>query len=156
MADELTMPGVAWYKHKLVWIAVTLLAVTAAGLTWWWMPGAEAQVEASVEDNQVHYVGFSRPFVFSVPAGRRDRLVQVEVQLMIRGSANDGKARRHLPLLESVLLTVFSRQSADNYLSAEGKQLVRQEALHGLNAVLTKELGAPLIEKVLFTGIVMQ
>ncbi|MFP2770597.1 flagellar basal body-associated FliL family protein [Oceanisphaera sp. KMM 10153] len=156
MADELIMPKVAWYKRKLVWIIVLLLVCAGGGAAWWLIPSSDSVEAAPVVDNRALYVGLSRPFVFSVSAGRRERLVQVELQLMVRGEAGETKAKRHLPLLESILLTVLSRQSADNYLSAEGKQGVRQEALNELNTVLTEELGAPLIEKVLFTGIVMQ
>ncbi|WP_298717853.1 flagellar basal body-associated FliL family protein [uncultured Oceanisphaera sp.] len=156
MADDLIMPKVAWYKRKLVWVIVLLLVVAGGGAAWWLMPASQNVEAEPVVDNQALYVGLPRPFIFSVPAGRRERLVQVELQLMVRGLADETRAKQHLPLLESVLLTVLSRQSADNYLSADGKQAVRQEALNELNRVLTEELGAPLIEKVLFTGIVMQ
>ena len=157
MADDLIMPKVAWYKRKLVWVIVLLLVLSAGGGAAWWLMPASKSVEAEpVVDNQALYVGLERPFIFSVAAGRRERLVQVELQLMVRGAAGEAKTRQHLPLLESVLLTVLSRQSADNYLSADGKRGVRQEALNELNRMLTEELGAPLIEKVLFTGIVMQ
>ncbi len=156
MADDLIMPKAAWYQRKLLWIVVLVVVAVGGGAAWWLLKPSGTPEAEQVVDTQVFYVGLSRPVVFSVQAGNRDRLVQVEVQLMVRGSENESRTRHHLPLLESTLLTVFSRQSADNYLTAESKNMVRQEALNELNAVLTDELGVPPIEKVLFTGIVMQ
>ncbi|WP_375057628.1 flagellar basal body-associated FliL family protein [Zobellella sp. DQSA1] len=118
--------------------------------------GEDATKSQDVIDEQVLYVSMSRPFIFSVAAGARERLVQAEVQLMVRGEAKMATAKRHLPLLESTLLAVLSRQDADNYLTAEGKRMVRQEAQNELNQVLAEELGEGLVEQVLFTGIVMQ
>ncbi|MGO1247378.1 MAG: flagellar basal body-associated FliL family protein [Oceanisphaera sp.] len=157
MADDLIMPKVAWYKRKvvLILIAVLLLGVGGAGV-WFLKPSGSATEAPPVVDNQALYIGLSQPFIFPVVAGRRERLVQVEVQLMVRGNKNQAEAQRHLPLLESTLLEVFSGQSADNYITAEGKKTVRNEAVNELNAVLTEELGTSLIEKVLFTSIVMQ
>ena len=157
MADDLTMPKVAWYKRKLILILIVVLLGAAGGGAYFFMSSAGDKVEKEPEvDNKALYIGLSRPFIFPVMAGRRERLVQIEVQLMVRGDQGQSDAQRHLPLLESTLLTVFSRQTADNYLTAEGKLAVRQEALDELNAVLTEEVGKPLVEKVLFTSIVMQ
>ncbi|MGO4998515.1 flagellar basal body-associated FliL family protein [Oceanisphaera sp. W20_SRM_FM3] len=157
MADNLIMPKVAWYKRKLILILIAVLLVAlGVGGAMLLMPSGDKVEQEPVVDNKPLYVGLSRPFIFPVMAGRRERLVQIEVQLMVRGDQGQLDAQRHLPLLESTLLTVFSRQTADNYITAEGKLTVRQEALDELNAVLTEEVGHPLVEKVLFTSIVMQ
>ena len=157
MADDLIMPKVAWYKRKLILIIIVLLLAGAGGGAYMMlMPTGEKVEKEPVVDNKALYIGLSKPFIFPVMAGRRERLVQIEVQLMVRGDQGQAEAQRHLPLLESTLLTVFSRQTADNYITAEGKLTVRQEALDELNAVLTEEIGKPLVEKVLFTSIVMQ
>lgn len=157
MADDLIMPKVAWYKRKIILMLIVALLLAVGGAEVWFLkPSADAVKKPEVVDTKVLYVGLSRPFIFPVVAGRRERLVQIEVQLMVRGDKGQLAAQRHLPLLESTLLGVFSRQSADNYISADGKQAVRREAVNELNAVLTEELGTPLIEKVLFTSIVMQ
>ncbi|MBU3824772.1 MAG: flagellar basal body-associated FliL family protein [Candidatus Oceanisphaera merdipullorum] len=157
MADNLIMPKVAWYKRKLILILIAILLVAlGVGGAMLLMPSGEKVEQEPVVDTKPLYVGLSRPFIFPVLAGRRERLVQIEVQLMVRGDQGQLDSQRHLPLLESTLLTVFSRQTADNYITAEGKLTVRQEALDELNAVLTEEVGHPLVEKVLFTSIVMQ
>ncbi|ART83381.1 flagellar basal body-associated protein FliL [Oceanisphaera profunda] len=157
MADNLTMPKMAWYKRKLILIILALIIVTVVVAAVGFLKFSSEPVAIEPEvDNTTLYVGMSQPFIFAVVAGRRERLVQIEVQLMVRGAQGQVLAQRHLPLLESTLLTVFSGQTADNYLTAEGKITVKQEALDELNAVLTDQVGSPLVEKVLFTNIVMQ
>ncbi|MFD1006850.1 flagellar basal body-associated FliL family protein [Oceanisphaera ostreae] len=159
MANDLTMPQVAsWYKRKAVVISamIAVLIIVLGGVAWFFMQPSEDVEPTPVIDITPLYIGAREPFIFSIVAGRHPRLVQVEVQLLVRGEKSSIEAQRHLPLLESTLLSVFSRQSADNYITADGKQALRKEAVNELNAVLTEELGTPLIEKVLFTSIVMQ
>ncbi|MDP5290717.1 flagellar basal body-associated FliL family protein [Oceanimonas sp. CHS3-5] len=159
MAENLTIPKVAWYKRKLIWMLfLVLLAGGGGGAAWFLMNPAEQAAKAKPEDtsNRAIYVSLSQPFVFSVPGGTRDRLVQIEAQLMVRGESNESLAKQHLPLLESTLLDVFSRQSADNYLTAANKKALRQEALNELNHATAEVLEKRLFEKVLFTSIVMQ
>lgn len=158
MADNLQIPAPPWYKRK--WILIGLVAMVLAGgagaVLLLMPPAEEAEQETVVVDDRSLYVGMSRPFIFSVAAGPRDRLVQIDVQLQVRGLDNETLAKAHLPLLESTLLTVFSRQKAETFLAAQGKEAIRQEALQELNHTLTEVVGRGLVEKVLFTGIVMQ
>ncbi|WP_346351818.1 flagellar basal body-associated FliL family protein [Oceanimonas sp. AH20CE76] len=159
MAENLTIPKVAWYKRKLVWILLLLVLAGAGGAAAWLLISGAEEAPVAEQDNnsdQAMYVSLSQPFTFSVPGGRRDRLVQIEAQLMVRGEANAELARQHLPLLESTLLDVFSRQTADNYLTAANKKALREEALNELNYATAEVLEKRLFEKVLFTSIVMQ
>lgn len=159
MAENLTIPKVAWYKRKLVWILLLVMLAGGGGAAAWLLLVPAEQVAAAGQDtdsSQAMYVSLSQPFIFSVPGGRRDRLVQIEAQLMVRGEANAELARKHLPLFESTLLNVFSRQTADNYLTAANKKALREEALNELNHATAEVLEQRLFEKVLFTSIVMQ
>ncbi|WMC11374.1 flagellar basal body-associated FliL family protein [Oceanimonas pelagia] len=159
MADNLTIPKVSWYKRKPVLIVLLVVLVAGAGgIAWFLMPfsSGPGTVEENEAERSARYVSLSQPFVFSVSGGSRDRLVQIEAQLMVRGDTNANLAQKHLPLLESTLLDVFSRQSADNYSSAASKQALREEALSELNHASAEVLEKRLFEKVLFTSIVMQ
>ncbi|MFH7565547.1 flagellar basal body-associated FliL family protein [Oceanimonas smirnovii] len=153
------MPKIPWFKRKLVWILLLIVLAGGGGAAVWLLIPAAAEppvTEENSNDNQALYVSLSQPFTFSVPGGRRERLVQIEAQLMVRGEANAELARKHLPLLESTLLDVFSRQTADNYLTAANKKALREEALNELNHTTAEVLEQRLFEKVLFTSIVMQ
>lgn len=119
--------------------------------------GAAAGPEASgPEAGAAIYVAMPRPFIFNVPGSRRERLVQIKVQLLVRGAANDALARKHIPLIESTLLGVFARTTADVLATIEGKENLRMEALVGVREGLKKLEGKDVVEEVLFTGFVMQ
>ncbi|MEE2025073.1 MULTISPECIES: flagellar basal body-associated protein FliL [Alkalimonas] len=103
-----------------------------------------------------YYVPLPRPFIFNVPGSSRDRLVQIRVQLLVRGSNNDTLAKRHIPLIEGSLLQTFSSANADDLVTAAGKESLRNKALSDLQQELLKVTGTVVVEEVLFTGFVMQ
>jgi len=102
------------------------------------------------------YVAMPRPFVFNVMEGKRDRLVQIKVQLMVRGEANEILAKKHIPLLEGTLVRVFGAAPVEQLRNPEGKDQLRESALEALNAATKKREGKGLIQTVLFTGFVLQ
>ncbi|WP_413701313.1 flagellar basal body-associated FliL family protein [Psychromonas sp. KJ10-10] len=97
-----------------------------------------------------------RPFVFNVMDGKRDRLVQIKVQLLVRGYENETLAKKHIPLLEGTLVRVFGVASVAQLRNPEGKDQIREQALIELNKETKKLEGKELIHTVLFTGFVLQ
>lgn len=158
--NELVMPRKPMWKRLSTWLSLLGLIVLlgGAGAGWWYFAGQQPQAPAVAEvaDNQALYVGVSKPFIFSVRGDNRDRLVQVEVELLVRGEADEAEAKRHLPLLESTLLTVLSSHTAASFLTADNKNVVREEARDALNLALTDVVGRALVERVLFTSVVVQ
>ena len=102
------------------------------------------------------YVAMPRPFVFNVLGSGRDRLVQIKVQLMVRGSKNEELAKMHIPMIEGTLLTVFSKSSADDLVTELGKITVKEQALREVQKSFQGIAGQNVVEQVLFTGFVMQ
>jgi flagellar FliL protein len=111
---------------------------------------------AGAEAGSAVYVAMPRPFVFNVMDGKRDRLVQIKVQLMVRGSKNETLAKKHIPLLEGTLVRVFGAASVAQLRNPEGKDQIREQALISLNEATTKLEGKALVSTVLFTGFVLQ
>lgn len=122
-------------------------------------PGA---ISRAVEDGSgpeagdAIYVGMPRPFVFNVPGDERDRLVQIKVQLLVRGTDNEDIAKRHIPLIEGTLLQVFSSMTADELQTAEGKDKIRELGLEQVREVLREVTGSSVVDEVLFNGFVLQ
>lgn len=102
------------------------------------------------------YVAMPRPFVFNVPGAGRDRLVQIKVQLMVRGADNEETAKTHIPSIEGTLLQIFSASNADDLVTEPGKMALREEALKAVQNKMEDIAGGKVVEKVLFTGFVMQ
>lgn len=102
------------------------------------------------------YVAMPRPFVFNVPGAARDRLVQIKVQLLVRGSENEELTKIHIPSIEGSLLKIFVQSNADDLTTEVGKTALRESALREVQAKLQELEGKKVVEKVLFTGFVMQ
>lgn len=122
--------------------------------------GAEAAVAADpnalAAKGTALYVSMPRPFIFNVPGASKDRLVQIKVQLLVRGSSNEETAKVHIPLIESTLLRNFSTSNAEELITVEGKENLKKKALKDVREALTGVAGSEIVEEVLFTGFVMQ
>lgn len=167
--DEEAQPAGGKKKLIIIIVAVLLTLIAAgAGAYFVFFSGDEEQPkeevaaevsEAKEEDpalSGVNYVPMPRPIVFNVMEGKRDRTVQIKVQLMVISSKNETLARKHIPLLEGTLVKVFSSASAQQLRRPEGRDELRATALQKLNEATTRLEGVALIHAVLFTGFVLQ
>ncbi len=117
---------------------------------------AEAAPSDSVGVGSALYVAMPRPFVFNVPGSVRDRLVQIKVQLLVRGDDSEEMAKKHVPLIEGALLRTFSSTNADDLATTAGKEALKSKALQDVQATMVDVTGTKIVERVLFTGFVMQ
>ncbi|WP_105190519.1 flagellar basal body-associated protein FliL [Pseudoalteromonas sp. T1lg48] len=158
---------------KLIIIIVALALLAAAGGSYFFFAAANEATPAatqlsskgaaesalgspSAQLGSALYVAMPRPFVFNVPGAARDRIVQIKVQLLVRGDDNEETAKKHIPLIEGTLLSVFAGTNADELSTAAGKESLRDEALVNVQQALEGVAGASVVERVLFTGFVMQ
>lgn len=122
-------------------------------------PTADGEVAGEAESAQVGsalYVPMPRAFRFNAPGAARDRFVEIRVQLLVRGGDNEENAKMNIPLIESTLLNVFSQANADDLATSAGKDALKQQALEAVQVVMKELEGNKTVEKVLFTGFVMQ
>ncbi len=164
-------------KNKMILIAaaVGLLVVGGAGAYFLFGSGDDSAQQASLDDDTAQarpvekvesdrgvspgtalYVAMPRPFVFNVPGSVRDRLVQIKVQLLVRGDSDEEEAKRHIPLIEGALLKTFSSTNADDLATTAGKEALKAKSLQDVQETMVEVTGKKIIERVLFTGFVMQ
>lgn len=156
-------------KKKILIIAGAVVLLLAGAAGYFFFMGGENSAEQTVitgesaagaaANNVQHsaiYVQLPRPFVFNVAGANRDRMVQIRVQLMVRGDANQALALRHIPLIEGTLLATFSAANADELITATGKEELKNKALIDLQNALLEIVGSVVVAEVLFTGFVMQ
>tara|TARA_R110002033_G_scaffold52514_3_gene100004 strand:+ start:6809 stop:7330 length:522 start_codon:yes stop_codon:yes gene_type:complete len=117
---------------------------------------ASADPAAPIVSSEAEYVGMPRPFLFNLPGADRARLVEIKVQLMVRGESNSVLTQKHIPLIEDALLTTFSAADVQKLSTQAGKDELRQLALLNVQNTLQPITGNKVVEKVLFTGFVMQ
>ncbi|NQZ22314.1 MAG: flagellar basal body-associated protein FliL [Colwellia sp.] len=175
---ELDNPGKK--KKMIIIIALVVVLAAAAGGAYFFMGGSDdavsqeqldaeldsgssgdnaddgAPVEAVASTGTALYVPMPRPFRFNVPGAARDRFVEIRVQLLVRGSDNEEAAKKHVPLIESTLLAIFSMSNADDLATSAGKISLKQKSLAEVHKVMKEVEDSNVVEKVLFTGFVMQ
>ncbi|MEW4344442.1 flagellar basal body-associated FliL family protein, partial [Vibrio diabolicus] len=100
------------------------------------------------------YVNIAQSCIFNVKGDRRDRLVQIKAQLMVRGSENEQLARYHSPLIESSLLSTFASATVEQLRSPTGRTELRDRASDDIKAALNSAVVKPVSETVLFTDFV--
>nr|WP_136249956.1 flagellar basal body-associated protein FliL [Ningiella ruwaisensis] len=120
------------------------------------LDGAMPLAEIEQSSGTALYVGMPRPFQFNAPGVTRERLVQIEVQLMVRGPENEERAKRHIPMIEGTLLRVFSTANADDLVTEAGKTELRSKSTAQVRQVMNDLEKSPVVEEVLFTGFVIQ
>ena len=150
-------------KLLIIIIAVVVLLLGGGAAAFFLMGSDEPAQAAQAEQTQaqtaaapIAYVNIAQPFIFNVTGDRRDRLVQIKAQLMVRGSENEQLARYHSPLIESSLLSTFASATVERLRSPTGRVELRDRASDDIKAALNAAVGKPVIEKVLFTDFVIQ
>ncbi|PKH00801.1 flagellar basal body-associated protein FliL [Paraglaciecola sp. MB-3u-78] len=173
MAEEELKMEEGSKKIKLIIIIVAVVVLIAGGgAAYYFLMGDDAPIMASegepavqgeegvasalVKTGTALYVAMPRPFVFNVPGSNRDRLVEIKVQLMMRGSDNEEQAKMHIPLIEGTLLKTFSTANADDLVTEAGKIAIRDSALKEVQKTMLDVSGNQTVEEVLFIGFVMQ
>ncbi|MFB2773831.1 flagellar basal body-associated protein FliL [Shewanella xiamenensis] len=155
-------------KKLFIFIGVGVFVALLIGGALWFFLGSseEPPVEAegaktetaapAAEPALAAYVPMPRPFLFNLPGPDRARLVEIKVQLMVRGQDDDVLTQKHIPLIEDALLTTFSGADVQKLSTQAGKDELRQLALLSVQNTLQSVTGRKVVEKVLFTGFVMQ
>jgi flagellar FliL protein len=172
MAEELKGEEGTKKKSKLMLIIIIVVVLLAGGgaAYFFLFMGDDAPSEISENsgsseqssDSEVSaegraiYVAMPRPFLFNSPGISRERIVQIEVQLMVRGQDNEELAKRHIPMIEGNLLQVFSASNADDLVTDVGKTELRDKATAQVRQIMKNLEKSPVVEQVLFTGFVIQ
>ena len=174
--EELELDNSGKKKKLIIIIAAVVILAAAGGGALFFMGGepdltqteldaaldsgdgeaAEGAEKVGASTGSALYVPMPRPFRFNLPGASRDRFVEIRVQLLTRGADNEEAAKKHVPLIESTLLAVFSQSNADDLATSAGKTSLKQKSLAEVHKVMKEVEGSNIIEQVLFTGFVMQ
>lgn len=166
MADEQVEGGEAPKSKKklmIIIIAVVVLLLGGGGAAFFLLgsdDGEQAELaqvaNSAALPEPASYVNIPQPFLFSAPGKQRERLVQIKVQIMVRGLKNEELARHHSPLIESTILNTFGSTTVEQLRTPTGRTQLRDQATENIRATMTELVGQPVIEKVLFTDFVIQ
>ena len=102
------------------------------------------------------YMAMQPAFVANFEGTAQQHFIQIEVTLVTHDPSVEDATKVHMPLLRNALVMLFGTLSFDEMQTMEGKEKLRQQALHDLQVILKKELGKNAIDDLLFTSVVMQ
>lgn len=122
---------------------------------------AEVAAEAAAAEEETRslpaiYYPLKPTIIVNFNARGRQRFLQADVSLMVREDDVVSAIEEHSTMLQHGLLMLFSGQDYSELQTAEGKELLRQQALEEVQRLLEQEIGKAGIEQVLFTNFVMQ
>ncbi len=155
-------------KGKLIIMveAGLLLMATIIGATLYFLGlfGGDDEIEdgAGIPEEVVEvqaaamYYPIKPSFIVNFQSRGRQRYLQVDVNIMTRGSKVFDAIQAHLPLIKNQLVMLFSGENYENLQTDEGRELLRQKAQHEVQAIVEQETGLAGVEQILFTNFVMQ
>ena len=117
---------------------------------------AAEQAQAEVKPAAM-YFPIKPPFVVNFQSRGRQRFLQTDVTIMTRDGEVFSAIQKHLPLIKNRLVMILGGGVYQELQTNEGKELMRQQAHQGVQAVITQETGREDgVEQILFTNFVMQ
>lgn len=143
----------------LICIGLLALVLSGAGLTYALLSGGDdGKTPAAAEPVRLPalYQALDPAFTVNYAHGGRQRYMQVNVVLMGRDPKAMAAAAEHSPLIRNQLVMLFSGADFEQLMSAQGKEQLREQATLAVQSLMEQELGAPAIESVLFTNLVLQ
>jgi len=156
-------------KKKLIIIIAAVLILGGGAAGFFLMggddaeDGSEAVEEVQSEEEMVTegkgeaiYVSVPSGILAQIRSGKRKMTLQIQIDMLIRNTADQEALVKHMPVIENDLLLYFSSASADELQTPEGKKKLRDGSLKIVQGIMKKQTGKTVVESVLFTGFVMQ
>lgn len=168
VADDAAEGGKKSGKKKLILIivGVLLLAVIGGVGAMFMLGGSDDEaVSAEVEPakpaqalyTKIRTLEGSPYFTVAVPSkDDRTHYMQIYVETKSRDDEVVAALTKHMPKIVSNLNRLFSSQSFEGMRAVNGKQMMREAALKEIQIIMQAKIGKPGVEKVLFTGFIMQ
>lgn len=160
-------------KGKLIIIVAAVLLLGGGGAAYFMMGGDSDAVESATVEGEVTnpdkadeavgeaklpaiYVSIPNGILAQLPSGNKMTTLQIQVDMVVRSKDAAEALMKHMPLIENDLLLFFSSADAKELKTVEGKNNLRQGALKIVQKIMQEKTGKPGVEKVLFSGFVMQ
>lgn len=119
-------------------------------------PPADEPGKESASAKEVHYIKFEEPFVIQINAKPRQRMLQVFVAVSTSTEEDLEIAKVHSMLIKSIIDQKLYNADPALYNNMSGRLDVKEACTAAVKEALKEETGKSVIDKVLFTGFVMQ
>lgn len=103
------------------------------------------------------YIDLKPAFVVNYGGVGRLRYLKTDIALRVGGDiAGSNGIRKHMPFIRHVLVMRLSQATEEELSSMEGRELLRQDTLEAVRAILMKEEGEQFVEDLLFNSFIVQ
>ena len=151
-------------KKLIIIIVVSLIVVLAGGVGAYFFLADDTDETAEFEPGEIEtaapielfYYDLSKPLIVNFSAGSTMRLMQVSISLLVDSQVAVEALSKHDPMIRNNLLMLISAQNADELLTREGKDKLREAVLAEVGEILEKMTGKSYVTEVFFTSFVMQ
>lgn len=117
----------------------------------------EAPEDVSAEPGMSRYVELKPAFIVNYGGAGRLRYLKTDIALRVGGGTGGPSAiRHHMPYIRHVLVMLLSKASEEQLSSMEGREMLRQDALAAVKAVLMREEGEEFVYDLLFNSFIVQ
>lgn len=111
---------------------------------------------AETTASTVAYLPLTPAFITNYGGPGRLKYVKVDITLMVSDPRAVAALEQHMPLVRNTLMMSLASQTEANVTSPSGQERIRRELLQELNSILSSQVGAPLVDEVLFTNFIYQ
>ncbi len=161
-------------KKKLIIIIVLALVLLGGGggAAWFFLMGDEpppqgeqatARKDAGEEDGEAEdenappiYHQFKPVFVVSLPPGGKQKMLQLELQVLTHQAKVDDFLTTNDPMVRHHILNLLSEQTGEMLDGAEGKQRLRQAIIDKIKQLMKENGKRGEVDNVFFSQFVLQ
>lgn len=111
-----------------------------------------AKEETLIAHDNYGYYGLEPEIVTNYLSPRkRLGFVRVSVELMLKDADTIEMVEHHAPLIRATIVEILGQQPEEKIKSLSGREEIRRDCFDTVNALLTQEVGQPLVANLLFT-----
>lgn len=164
--QELKLNGTSDSKKKIIIIVASVVLVLGiiGGAAFFLLGGESDETTAALpvpgqampNAKVVHYIRFENPFIVSINAKPRPRMLQIYVAVSVSDEQNISLAQINNLLIKSILNETFTSIEPTLYNNKEGRAKVKEICLERVQNVMRDETGSAVVDQILFTNFVMQ
>jgi len=159
-------PAAGGSKKKLMLIVIIAVVLVGGGVGAWLFLSSGRQPEGEKhaaeaakppEHAVAQYYKFDPAFVVNFGGPENSRFLQIQVQALTRDPKVLEEIKLNEPAIRNDLLLLFSSQTYDELMTAEGKEKLRKATTEAVRKVMVREGAKPeAVEDVFFTSFVIQ
>ena len=132
---------------------LSLLLASAA----WAQDEEAAEGEEGAVGGSVSYLDLKPAFVVNYGGAGKLRYLKTDIALRLAGGpAGQSQIRHHMPYIRHTIVIRLSRATEEELASMEGRELLRQEVLESVRAMLIEEEGEHFVDDLLFNSFIVQ